>query len=147
MRFLYSACIVSYLLNDWRGVDIERATEYILMCTRYDGGITQEPMQESHGGSYFCALASLALMNKLDALEDRRMTLEWGLRRQVGGFQGRVNKPADVCYSFWVGSGIEILGGHQFVDLEEAARFVLECQHAIGGLGKFKGSLPGMKTR
>lgn len=29
MRFVYCACAVSYMLNDWSGVDTEAATRYI----------------------------------------------------------------------------------------------------------------------
>ncbi|KAJ1919252.1 geranylgeranyl transferase type-1 subunit beta [Mycoemilia scoparia] len=130
MRFLYSACIVSYFLNDWSGVDIDKATDYIKQCTRYDGGVTQEPYQESHGGSYFCAIASLKLMGKLDSLANKRQVLEWGLRRQIGGFQGRVNKPED------------ILGGHEYIHHGKAAKFVLDCQHPTGGIGKMVSNHP-----
>ena len=32
------------------------------------------------------------------------------MQRQVGGFQGRVNKDPDTCYSFWVGASLKMLG-------------------------------------
>ncbi len=32
MRFVYCACAISELLNDWSGVDKEKATEFILSC-------------------------------------------------------------------------------------------------------------------
>ena len=34
----------------------------------------------------------------------------WCMQRQVGGFQGRVNKDPDTCYSFWVGASLKMLG-------------------------------------
>ena len=32
VRFAYCACAISYMLNDWRGVDVEKATAWILKC-------------------------------------------------------------------------------------------------------------------
>lgn len=29
MRFIYCACCISYILNDWSGVDIPRVIQYI----------------------------------------------------------------------------------------------------------------------
>lgn len=29
MRFIYCACCISYILNDWSGVDIPRIVQYI----------------------------------------------------------------------------------------------------------------------
>ncbi|KAJ1541626.1 Geranylgeranyl transferase type-1 subunit beta, partial [Cladochytrium tenue] len=32
LRFLYSACAIAYILNDWSGVDKAKAVEFILAC-------------------------------------------------------------------------------------------------------------------
>ncbi|KRT80099.1 hypothetical protein AMK59_7518, partial [Oryctes borbonicus] len=64
MRFIYCASCISYIINDWSGVDIEKATEYILQSLTYEYGFAQGPELEAHGGSTYCALASLALMGK-----------------------------------------------------------------------------------
>jgi geranylgeranyl transferase type-1 subunit beta len=32
LRFLYSACAICYILNDWSAMDIPKATEFILSC-------------------------------------------------------------------------------------------------------------------
>lgn len=29
-------------------------------------------------------------------------------RDETGGFNGRVNKPVDTCYSFWVGGVLDV---------------------------------------
>ena len=63
------------------------------------------------GGSTFCAVASLALMGRLDSAftpTERRGLARWCLHRQQAGFQGRPNKPADTCYSFWIGASLEV---------------------------------------
>ena len=39
------------------------------------------------------------------------------LRRPgAGGFQGRCNKDADTCYSFWIGGTLDMLGAFDMVD-------------------------------
>ncbi|PIA16318.1 terpenoid cyclases/Protein prenyltransferase [Coemansia reversa NRRL 1564] len=141
-RFIYCACAVSAILDDWSGVDIDAATKYILSCCCYDGGISQIPFQESHGGLLYCCVASLALMGRLDSLPDRHRTLQWALFRQCGGYQGRINKTADVCYSFWVGASVELLGGRDLVDVSALVSFIQSCETDIGGLSKWPGYRP-----
>ncbi len=110
MRFLFCACAISYILNDWRAVDQDKAISFILQSQSYDGGFGQGPMLESHGGSTYCAIASLYFMNRLDVLSSRQRQLAqlWCLQRQGDGFHGRINKPEDTCYAFWIGSSIEV---------------------------------------
>lgn len=47
--------------------------------------------------------------------EDTDNTIRWLVNRQIGiddndygGFNGRVNKLADTCYSFWVGGALDV---------------------------------------
>ena len=63
------------------------------------------------GGSTFCAVASLFLMDKLTCLSERELDRlkVWCLNRQTFGFSGRVNKPWDTCYSFWIGSTLKVI--------------------------------------
>lgn len=42
-RFLYCACCISHMLNDWSGVDIDRAVEYVRKCRSFDGAIGALP--------------------------------------------------------------------------------------------------------
>jgi geranylgeranyl transferase type-1 subunit beta len=143
MRFLFCACCISYMLNDWSGVDKKRALEYIKKSKCFDGGYAQGPFQESHGGSTYCAIASLALMDELNANEHRD-TVFWLLKRQISGFQGRINKPADTCYSFWIGASLEILKASQFINFEEQARFLETTESRYGGFGKECDSYPDL---
>ena len=46
MRFLYCACAISCILNDWSSVDIPRAVDYILSCITYEGAIGLNPGQQ-----------------------------------------------------------------------------------------------------
>ena len=69
------------------------------------------------GGSTFCSIASLYLMNRLNMLSSsqiERLKL-WCLNRQTTGFNGRVNKPWDTCYSFWIGSTLKVIFLFNFV--------------------------------
>lgn len=43
IRFLYCACAISAILNDWSGVDKELAVSYIMSCITYEGGIAVIP--------------------------------------------------------------------------------------------------------
>ncbi|KAL3417867.1 prenyltransferase and squalene oxidase [Phlyctema vagabunda] len=62
---------------------------------------------------------------------------------QIVGFNGRCNKLADTCYSFWVTASLDILGQGQLVDSGSSRRFLLEqTQHRIGGFGKQPGNPP-----
>ncbi|KAL9233686.1 hypothetical protein vseg_008648 [Gypsophila vaccaria] len=155
LRFLYCAAAISYILNDWTGMDKEKAKEYILKCQSYDGGFGLCPGLESHGGATFCAIASLRLMGLIedDLLNmttasissiNVPMLLDWVIQRQAadGGFQGRANKPSDTCYAFWVGGVLKILGGSKFVDREALRVSLLTCQSKYGGFSKFQGQLP-----
>ena len=50
-------------------------------------------------------------MGRLDdafSAVERRRLIRWCINRQISGFQGRPNKPADTCYSFWVGATLEV---------------------------------------
>ncbi|XP_046739318.1 geranylgeranyl transferase type-1 subunit beta [Diprion similis] len=146
MRFIYCACCISAILDDWSGIDKHKAINYIQESISYDGGIGQGPGLESHGGSTFCAVASLLLMDNLtSALSEKQLNKlrYWCLMRQIGGFHGRPNKPEDTCYSFWVGATLQILGVRHLTDATENRAYVLTTQDSVlGGLSKFDTSAP-----
>lgn len=141
MRFTYCACCIAYFLNDWSGIDIPRAADYIAKSQGYDGGVAQGPGLESHGSFAFCGVASLALMGKIDEVLSplkKEKLLKWLLMRQESGFCGRPHKPVDTCYSFWVGSTIKLLKGSRFVNKEENRAFLMKTQHPHeGGFSKW----------
>lgn len=141
MRFLYCACVVSYLLNDWSAVDKDRAVDFVQSCIAYDGGISLIPGQEGHGGSTFCGVAALMLLERMDVL-DSDLLVHWCVHRQVAGMQGRPNKAEDTCYSYWIGATLILLGRGDLLDNQELRRFVLKCQTGMGGFSKILGSNP-----
>lgn len=156
LRFVYCAAAICSLLDDWSGMDKEKAKQYIISCQSYDGGFGLIPGSESHGGATYCAVASLRLMGFIEedllsrimspCIIDAQMLLDWCLKRQAsdGGYQGRRNKPADACYAFWVGGVLRILGAHKFIDDQGLRRFLLSCQSQYGGFSKFPGQLPDL---
>ncbi|QCE12880.1 geranylgeranyl transferase type-1 subunit beta isoform X1 [Vigna unguiculata] len=156
LRFVYCAAAICFMLNNWSGMDKEKAKDYILRCQSYDGGFGLVPGAESHGGGTYCAIASLRLMGLIEdnilsdcassTLIDVPLLLEWILQRQGndGGFQGRPNKSSDTCYAFWIGAVLRILGGSNFVDHKALRGFLLSCQYKYGGFSKFPGEYPDL---
>lgn len=132
MRFVYCACAISSILNDWSGINIDSTVEFIQKCQKYDYGFSQEPNQESHGGSTYCALASLSLMDRLNIV-NRKQVARWCLNLQSNGFSGRTGKENDSCYSFWIGASLKILGYLDYADFPKNNAFVSSCQFAKGG--------------
>ncbi|TDH69397.1 hypothetical protein CCR75_002872 [Bremia lactucae] len=143
MRFVYCACAISHMLDDWSGIDLEAMTRFINSCLNYDGGIGLSTGAESHGGAVFVALASLNLSKRVSKLECEQAELErWLVFRQQGGFQGRCNKSADSCYAFWNGAALDLLGKHSLVDIQSCKNFIYTCQFPSGGLCKYPNTVP-----
>ncbi|KAG7300193.1 hypothetical protein JYU34_015743 [Plutella xylostella] len=140
MRFVYCAACVSYMLQDWTGFDVERATDYIVNSIGYDYGIAQCPELESHGGTTFCALATLSLTDQLHKLSEAQIEglKRWLILRQSDGFQGRPNKPVDTCYSFWVGASLKILDMLEMTNYASNRKYIFETQDTVvGGFSKW----------
>ncbi|CAB9506838.1 transferase type-1 subunit beta [Seminavis robusta] len=148
-RFLFCACAISHMLNDWSAVNKDSAMEFVRNCRSFDGAIALIPGQEGHGGSTFCGVASLVLMNKLDEVIDddwRKELTRWCVTRQIGGMQGRPNKVEDTCYSYWIGGTLRLLGQDSFALLDHPPlrKFVFSCQSPLGGFSKAKNAFPDM---
>ena len=133
------------MLQDWSGLNQDRAVEYIRSCRAWDGGIALLKGNEGHGGSTFCGVASLVLMKRVDEVIDaewRKELIQWCISRQVGGMQGRPNKAEDTCYSFWIGGTLRLLGEDSLLDHEALRSFVMKCQTRMGGFSKVIGVYP-----
>ncbi|KAL4797339.1 terpenoid cyclases/protein prenyltransferase alpha-alpha toroid [Aspergillus venezuelensis] len=64
---------------------------------------------------------------------------------QWAGFNGRCNKYADTCYSFWNGATLDMLGKLSMIDADGNRRYLLQkTQHFVGGFGKGVGELPDL---
>ncbi|CAO3626725.1 unnamed protein product [Cunninghamella blakesleeana] len=143
VRFIFSASAISYILNDWSGIDIENTVKYLKSLQSYEYGFGQSPGEESHGGSTFCGTAALALMGRQeDGLLNKDRLIKWCLDRQSTGFQGRPNKQPDTCYCFWIGASLEMLDAFQYVQHENLRSFLMLTQTKMGGFGKDDKSYP-----
>ncbi|KAL4975751.1 terpenoid cyclases/protein prenyltransferase alpha-alpha toroid [Aspergillus desertorum] len=89
------------------------------------------------------AVDELDLHRSIDALPNILPPGEESL--QYAGFNGRCNKYADTCYSFWNTATLNMLGRLSMVDAERNRRYLLQkTQHLVGGFGKSVGELPDL---
>lgn len=84
VRFVYAALAAEQLLRlqPDQGIDRRRAIEYVCACQCYDGSFALRPGLEGHGGSTYCALASLAICGQLSDPSP----LTTSLLSSLGGF-------------------------------------------------------------
>jgi len=136
MRFIYCAAAISYMIQDWSGFNIDAAVQYVLSSQAYDYALSQGPGQESHGGSTYCGLATLVLTGYLDLLPHKDKLVQWLVERQVSGFQGRINKDPDTCYSFWIGSSLIMLDALHLANHPLSKSFTTSCKTKYGGFSK-----------
>lgn len=139
MRIVYCATAVSRLLNDWSGIDRDKCAAFIKSSLSHEGAFAQYPGAEAHGGSTFCAIASLKLMSKLEdtlSQEDIDRLIRWCMNRLDQGFSGRPNKDQDTCYSFWIGACLVILDHFEYVEQKNLLDFILIAQEERGGISK-----------
>lgn len=116
----------------------------ILRCRNWDGAFGGAPLAESHAGTTFCCVAALGALGELGALAQPERTARWLAERQQpsGGFNGRADKAADLCYSWWCAASLALLGRLRWVDAGAALRFIDSCAHAEGGFAHAPGEPP-----
>lgn len=144
-RFVYCAFAICSMLNAWDSIDTKTAVNFLLSSRSYDGGFGQGPGQESQGGSTYCAISALSLADQLDTIDHPEQLLSWLTARQQqknGGFNGRIEKEEDACYSFWCGASLAILGSHDLIDAKADTDWLLSCQNKIGGIAKVPEEIP-----
>lgn len=120
----------------YKSVDIHR---YIRSLMAFDGGLAGECGAEAHGGNTYCGFAASVLVGLEWTDQEKEELLDWVVMRQMsyeGGFQGRVNKLVDSCYSFWIGGTFAMLGEkYDMSNADSLEMYVLQCcQQANGGL-------------
>ena len=141
LRFVYCACVIAFILNDWSGINRQSCEQFIHQCRTYEYAFGQIPGSEAHGGSTFCAIAALSLMNRLDQLDHQDQLIRWCLQRQCEGFNGRPNKPDDSCYSWWIVSTLKLLGKDTLIDVRSNETFLHATESKqTGGFSKWPDS-------
>ena len=135
-RFSYCALSALSILGrlDSGVVAIDRSMAFVASCVNFDGGFGCIPGAESHAGQVFCCVGALSIGNSLHLL-DAELLGWWLAERQCdsGGLNGRPEKQADVCYSWWILSAMSILGKVSWIDSGKLTNFILECQDADDG--------------
>jgi geranylgeranyl transferase type-1 subunit beta len=141
LRFVYCACVIAFILNDWSGINRQSCEQFILQCRTYEYAFGQIPGSEAHGGSTFCAIAALSLMNRLNQLDHQDDLIRWCLHRQSEGFNGRPNKPDDSCYSWWIGATLKLLAKDTLIDVRSNETFLHATEsRETGGFSKWPDS-------
>lgn len=112
-------------------IDVAALVRFVQRSQNYDGGIGLCPGAESHGGSTYCAVAALWLLGlpllRRPGAPGARAAggdvhgggggvlhpriVQWCTQRyrKGEGLQGRVSKPCDSCYGWWVGAALALL--------------------------------------
>ena len=146
-RFSYCAlsglAILGRLHDGSQLIDLGAATDYIAKCRNFDGGFGAVPGAESHAGQIFCCVGALSIGQALHHVDDKLLGW-WLTERQCdsGGLNGRPEKQADVCYSWWILSSLAILNKLDWIDRTKLETFIIDCQDAdAGGIGDRPGNM------
>ncbi|WWC66975.1 uncharacterized protein I206_100882 [Kwoniella pini CBS 10737] len=143
VRMVYCATVISHMIQDFSGINVGLTKQFISNCQTWEGGFASRPgIVEAQGGTTYCSLATLSILDRYTSTPKSAIftgykdTLRWLTSRQIGGFQGRPGKLEDVCYSFWCGGAINILGHSDMINNKADRSFLLSAQFPIGGFGK-----------
>ncbi|WRT63512.1 uncharacterized protein IL334_000417 [Kwoniella shivajii] len=137
VRMVYCASVISDIIADVSGINMDRSKVFVHSCKTWEGAYASRPgLIEAQGGTTYCSIATLSVLEKSKSFIGVKETLRWLISRQIGGFQGRPGKLQDVCYSFWCGGAISILGYTNLIDRDADKSFLLSAQFPLGGFGK-----------
>jgi geranylgeranyl transferase type-2 subunit beta len=134
-RFSYCALSTLSLLSSLERIDVPKAVEYIASCQNLDGGFGSMQGAESHAGQVFCCVGALSIAKSLAVIRYPDLLGWWLVERQCdsGGLNGRPEKQADVCYSWWILSVLSILGRMDWINRDKLAMFIAKAQDPDDG--------------
>lgn len=134
-RFSYCAVLTLAILGRLGAVDCGAAAAFVASCQNFDHGFGCLPDAESHAAQVFCCVGTLCITRRLALLRDVDELGWWLCERQCdsGGLNGRPEKQADVCYSWWVLSVLAMINRLHWIDQDGLRRFILKCQDTEGG--------------
>ena len=133
-RFSYCALCCASLLGKLDALNVAAAVGFIKECENFDGGYGCVPGGESHAGQVFTCVGALAIAGEVSACNQDLLGW-WLCERQTpgGGLNGRPQKEADVCYSWWVLSSLCLLQRESWVDSAALRSYILSCQDPEAG--------------
>eukprot|EP00934_Nitzschia_sp_Nitz4_P008937 Nitzschia sp. Nitz4//scaffold121_size67750//62653//63774//NITZ4_006078-RA/size67750-processed-gene-0.22-mRNA-1//-1//CDS//3329534381//8927//frame0 len=134
-RFSYCALSALSLLSCLDRANVANAVDYIASCQNLDGGFGSMQGAESHAGQVFCCIGALSIAKSLHVIRDPELLEWWLAERQCdsGGLNGRPEKQADVCYSWWILSVLSILGRVDWINRDRLASFIAKAQDPDDG--------------
>mmetsp|Transcript_1583 Transcript_1583/g.4134 ORF Transcript_1583/g.4134 Transcript_1583/m.4134 type:complete len:392 (+) Transcript_1583:656-1831(+) len=138
-RFSYCALSALSLLSNCSCgldcVDVDKAVEYIASCQNLDGGFGSMKGAESHAGQVFCCVGALSIAKSLNVIRRPDLLGWWLAERQCdsGGLNGRPEKQADVCYSWWILSVLSIMDRLDWISEDKLASFITKAQDPDDG--------------
>jgi geranylgeranyl transferase type-2 subunit beta len=138
-RFSYCALSAMSILigqNEMtKFVDVPKAVQYIASCQNLDGGFGSCKGAESHAAQVFCCVGALSIAKSLHVLQRPDLLGWWLAERQVdsGGLNGRPEKQADVCYSWWILSVLKIIGRVDWISQNKLVTFIAKAQDPDDG--------------
>jgi len=147
-RFSYCALSALSLLSALDRVNVPKAVEYIASCQNLDGGFGSMQGAESHAGQVFCCVGALSIAKSLHVIHHPDLLGWWLAERQCdsGGLNGRPEKQADVCYSWWILSVLSILGRVDWINRDRLASFIAKAQDPDdGGIADRPDDMPDVR--
>ena len=141
-KFTYCAFVLMSLLGKMELININKGIEWLIKCENFDSGFGCNQDCETHGGQIFTVLGALSIANKLDLVDKDSLGL-WLSERQCdsGGFNGRPEKVPDVCYSWWIGASLVMIGKQDWINKEKLVNFILSAQNEqTGGISDKPGN-------
>ena len=142
MRGIYCLCVCLLLTGQLEAVsDIHRSCliDYIYRSQAILGGFGARPHSEAHGGYTFCAIATLQIL-KASVPNSGRLSV-W-LSKRLAEMNGRLGKPRDSCYLWWIGASLINLGKGEVVLVENKSQIELFLRNNCfvpdsGGISKY----------
>jgi geranylgeranyl transferase type-2 subunit beta len=134
-RFSYCALSTLSMLNSMESINLSKAVDYVASCQNMDGGFGSMKGAESHAGQVFCCVGTLSIAKSLHVIRHPDLLGWWLAERQCdsGGLNGRPEKQADVCYSWWILSVLSILGRVDWIHRDKLAAFITKAQDKDDG--------------
>lgn len=141
IRGSYCALTIAVICNILTPKLVINCASFIAQCQTYEGGFGSVPGTEAHGGYTFCAIAALDLIDSIGSVDVEQLVKCISARHMSmeGGFQGRINKLVDGCYSFWQAGSLAVLSlrsseNQDYLFCRERLQvYVLACCQSVSG--------------